>query len=79
MPMFDFLCDTCGHRFEELTRSSDTGKELRCPSCGEQGATKQLSGFAIGGGGGGGGGGGFGGLSSKSTSGGGCSPRGGFS
>ncbi|MEY4674090.1 MAG: hypothetical protein RL148_1874 [Planctomycetota bacterium] len=34
MPTYDYLCDSCGHRFEEF--QSMTAKVLRkCPGCGK--------------------------------------------
>ena len=31
MPIYDFSCERCGHRFEELTRPGETAP---CPACG---------------------------------------------
>jgi putative FmdB family regulatory protein len=45
MPIYEYLCDDCGTRFEKLVRNSDTG-ELLCPSCGERHLTQQLSVFS---------------------------------
>lgn len=34
MPLYEFICSQCGHRFEELTTIS--GRDaVRCPRCGE--------------------------------------------
>jgi len=40
MPIFDYLCDACGHEFELLIRGAD---EAACPQCGSGSVTKQLS------------------------------------
>ncbi len=32
MPIFEFECDSCHHRFEELQRASDTTTP-ECPDC----------------------------------------------
>lgn len=40
MPMFDFVCTACGHRFEELV--SGTGEAPSCPVCGKA-SQRQLS------------------------------------
>ncbi len=34
MPTYDYVCDACGHRFEEM--QSFSAEQLKtCPSCGE--------------------------------------------
>jgi putative FmdB family regulatory protein len=40
MPLYDFQCRGCGHRFEELVRLGETP---RCPSCGAEAAEKLFS------------------------------------
>ena len=50
MRLFEFECVHCGDTFEELVRSVDDAPELVCPSCGETGARKILSSFAVRGG-----------------------------
>jgi len=70
MRLHDFECTHCGATFEELVRSGETGENVKCPTCGETGARKMLSGFALGGKSGGG--------SLSASSGGGCG-HGGFS
>jgi putative FmdB family regulatory protein len=49
MRLHDFECTHCGANFEELVRSGETGENVTCPQCGEKGARKLLSGFALGG------------------------------
>jgi putative FmdB family regulatory protein len=46
MPIFEYLCDDCGNRFEKLLRRSSDTSALECPSCGEKHLTQQLSTFA---------------------------------
>jgi putative FmdB family regulatory protein len=41
MPVYEFECEECGERFEELT-SSDT-RSLECPRCGSSGTRRLLS------------------------------------
>lgn len=41
MPIYEFECPDCGHRFEELT-PSDT-RALACPGCGSKEARRLLS------------------------------------
>ena len=43
MPIYEYLCPTCDHKFEKLQSMSATGAE--CPRC-EQPAKRALSVFA---------------------------------
>ena len=43
MPIFEYLCDDCGTKFEKLVRN---GEKVLCPSCGEARLTTQFSTFA---------------------------------
>ncbi len=45
MPLFEYQCKKCGHRFEELQKGS-SAKPPKCPKC-ESGKTeRQLSTFS---------------------------------
>ena len=44
MPLFEFACRECGHKFEYLTRA---GQSPSCPSCHSDDLEKQLSVFAV--------------------------------
>ncbi|HLW77500.1 MAG TPA: zinc ribbon domain-containing protein [Bryobacteraceae bacterium] len=44
MPIFEYLCDDCGTRFEKLVRRAD--ENILCPQCGESHLTTQFSTFA---------------------------------
>ncbi|MCC7293811.1 MAG: hypothetical protein IT449_17265 [Phycisphaerales bacterium] len=46
MPMFEFTCDSCSREFEELLRSAEDERTLRCPHCGKAKATRKFSSFA---------------------------------
>ncbi len=69
MPMYEYHCPECGHRFEILQRLGAGAEDVICPRCGRAKPDKQFSTFAssaasaggavAGGGGGCGGGGGF--------------------
>ena len=48
MPLFDFVCESCQHRFEELVSSGETPS---CPECEGQKVQRQLPVFAVSGGG----------------------------
>jgi putative FmdB family regulatory protein len=40
MPIYGYDCNTCGHEFETLVRSTET---VACPSCESTDLTRQLS------------------------------------
>lgn len=43
MPIFEYVCEDCGNKFEKLVRSQE---EVACPSCGKSHLTQALSTFA---------------------------------
>jgi putative FmdB family regulatory protein len=47
MKLYDFQCNGCGRRFEELVRQV---ADARCPSCSSSDVARQLSAFSVGGG-----------------------------
>lgn len=50
MPLFEFECENCHHRFEELQSASDTTLP-ECPACNQATVKKLVSAGAIHGGG----------------------------
>jgi putative FmdB family regulatory protein len=46
MPIFEYACDDCGTRFEQLVRRSSDPNEVHCPACGQDHLTTQYSTFA---------------------------------
>ena len=46
MPLYEYECLACGHRFERIQKFSDPAVE-ECPSCGERNVQKLLSSPAI--------------------------------
>ena len=46
MPIYEYICASCKHEFEELSRSVREGKTTRCPACGSRAAKRKLSVFA---------------------------------
>ena len=46
MPIYEYVCDACGHEFEELVRSMRTSGKRDCPNCDGGLATQKLSTFA---------------------------------
>jgi putative FmdB family regulatory protein len=47
MPIFEYLCDDCGTKFEKLVRrSGGVAEQVLCPSCGRDHLQEQYSTFA---------------------------------
>jgi putative FmdB family regulatory protein len=46
MPIYEYSCAECSHRFEILQRMGENGDGLVCPHCGARKVDKQLSTFA---------------------------------
>ena len=46
MPLYEYSCSDCGHRFEVLQRMGEGSEGLKCPNCASAGVSKQLSTFA---------------------------------
>ncbi len=46
MPLYEYCCRSCGHRFEILQRLGENGDGLACPRCGTAEPAKQFSTFA---------------------------------
>ena len=44
MPIYEYECEGCGERFEELVAAG--AESARCPSCGSARTRRLLSGFA---------------------------------
>jgi putative FmdB family regulatory protein len=45
MPIFEYICQVCGHRFEAIVQGSNSPA---CPSCKGTKLEKQISAFAVG-------------------------------
>ena len=43
MPIYEYICDDCGIKFEKLVRN---GNSVACPECGESHLSPTLSTFA---------------------------------
>ncbi|PKN57504.1 MAG: zinc ribbon domain-containing protein [Deltaproteobacteria bacterium HGW-Deltaproteobacteria-14] len=50
MPIYEYVCDTCGQRHESIRRYSERDQAVRCATCGAE-AHRALSAFAVGRGG----------------------------
>jgi putative FmdB family regulatory protein len=46
MPLYEYICQTCGARFEKLIRGDTNGARIVCPSCASAAITRALSTFA---------------------------------
>ncbi len=46
MPLYEYECDSCGHRFEVIQKFSDALVDT-CPSCGKKSVHKLISSPAI--------------------------------
>lgn len=49
MPLYDYVCYTCGNSFEKLRRMSDDDRDVRCPECDSENIERMLSTFSTGG------------------------------
>ena len=46
MPLYEYRCAGCGHRFEVLQRVGQGSSGVLCPECGRDGVEKEYSTFA---------------------------------
>lgn len=46
MPIYEFRCGSCGHRFEKLCSMGETGQNISCPKCNTAKPERVMSGFA---------------------------------
>jgi putative FmdB family regulatory protein len=48
MPVYEYACSACGHRFEKLVRTvSGDGRDITCPNCQCHEAERLVSSFAL--------------------------------
>jgi putative FmdB family regulatory protein len=43
MPIYEYVCEDCGEKYEKLVRSNLATVELKCPRCGGSQARKAFS------------------------------------
>ena len=46
MPIYEYLCQDCGAKFEKLVQRPAAPDEIACPACGKVHVSQQLSTFA---------------------------------
>ena len=46
MPLYEYACASCRHRFEILQRINQDSGGLACPQCGSESLEKQFSTFS---------------------------------
>jgi len=46
MPIYEYLCQGCGNKFEKLVRRAEETEGLACPKCGEKRLKQEFSTFA---------------------------------
>ncbi|MDP9170109.1 MAG: zinc ribbon domain-containing protein [Acidobacteriota bacterium] len=46
MPIYEYLCESCGSKFEKLVRRTEEALESGCPSCGQKHLKQEYSTFA---------------------------------
>jgi len=49
MPIFEYVCKSCGEKFEKLILSASRERSLTCPVCGSREVKKAFSTFGTGG------------------------------
>jgi len=43
MPLYEYECKKCGHKFESVRNIADSQSILKCPKCGRESAYKIIS------------------------------------
>ncbi len=46
MPLYEFQCKACGHRFIQLVLPYSQDRDLKCPKCGSSDLKKLFSSFS---------------------------------
>jgi putative FmdB family regulatory protein len=47
LPIYEFACRSCDHRFEELVKANGSQVPLSCPDCGSAETARLMSAFAV--------------------------------
>ena len=46
MPLYEYICESCGERFEKLVRGDTSAQPIVCPRCASAAVQRALSTFA---------------------------------
>lgn len=46
MPIYEYVCNQCGERFEKLLLARGSAEGITCPYCGSKETQKSVSAFA---------------------------------
>ncbi len=46
MPIYEYECKKCAHKFDKFQRFGDSTKDLKCPKCGAENPERVISSFA---------------------------------
>lgn len=49
MPIYEYICEECGRKYDKFVRSSSSPVKLHCPDCGSEKGKKAFSAFSTGG------------------------------
>ena len=47
MPIYEYACNSCKEKFEQLVRSMSSDTKIKCPRCGSTKTARALSVFAV--------------------------------
>jgi putative FmdB family regulatory protein len=47
LPIYEFACRSCDHRFEELVKVNGSSPAVPCPECGSGDTARLMSAFAV--------------------------------
>ncbi len=47
MPLYEYVCQSCGAPFEKLTSFAQADQPQTCPKCGDTHSRRKLSSFAV--------------------------------
>ena len=48
MPIYEYTCESCSNKFEQLVRTMNAEATAKCPECGSTKTARSLSVFAVG-------------------------------
>ena len=48
VPIYEYACQGCSQKFEQLVRSMSKSQKFKCPNCGSEKTARTLSVFAVG-------------------------------